>query len=366
MCCMTNGNGFKDPKNTASLRAELNSLLDRIQDVEHGEIVAQALASILQISQTQTEKLDWKVIVGSLQDMRKAIAAFHPYRYTRKVSIFGSARTPPSEPEYIQAVNFARCITAKGFMVLTGAGGGIMAAGNEGAGQAHSFGLNIDLPFEQTTNAHLQDDARLIQFKYFFTRKLFFLRESDAIALFPGGFGTQDEFFECLTLCQTGKSTPKALVLVDKPGGDYWLQWDEYMRKHLLERRLISEEDRSLYTIVDDVGAACEAIGNFYSIYHSSRWVGNLFAIRLNCNISDSHLDRLNQNFSDILVSGKIERSNALEAEKQDEHILHLPRLIMYFNQISYGRLNELIAEINRVGADEEELLLSCPLTQLR
>jgi uncharacterized protein (TIGR00730 family) len=363
---MTYVNGFKDLKDIARLKTELNNLLDNIQDVEHGEIISQALAAILQINQTPSERLDWKVIVGSLQDMRKAIAAFHPYRYTRKVSIFGSARTSPDAPEYAQAMSFARCITAKGFMVLTGAGGGIMAAGNEGAGQAHSFGLNIDLPFEQTTNEHLQDDTRLIQFKYFFTRKLFFLKESDAIALFPGGFGTQDEFFECLTLCQTGKSTPKALVLVDKPGGDYWLQWDEYMQKHLLERRLIGEDDRSLYSIVDTVEAACEKISNFYSIYHSSRWVGNLFVIRLNCNISDSHLDRLNQNFSDILVEGKIERSSALDTEKQDDHILHLPRLTMYFNQVSYGRLNELIAEINCVGEDEADLLLSCPLTQLR
>jgi uncharacterized protein (TIGR00730 family) len=321
---------------------------------------------ILKISQSETEKLDWKVISGSLQDMRKAIAAFYPYRYTRKVSIFGSARTSPSEPVYAQAIDFARCITSKGFMVLTGAGGGIMAAGNEGASKEHSFGLNIDLPFEQTTNEHVPDTTRLLHFKYFFTRKLFFLKESDAIALFPGGFGTQDEFFECLTLCQTGKSTPKALVLVDKPGGDYWLQWDEYIRKHLLERGLIGEDDRNLYTIVDSVEAACENISKFYSIYHSSRWIGNLFAIRLNCHISDLHLDRLNQKFSDILVSGKIERSSALDAEVQDEHISHLPRLTMYFNQVSYGRLNQLIAEINLVGSDEEELLRSCPLTQLR
>jgi uncharacterized protein (TIGR00730 family) len=366
MCCMTYVNGYKDLKDTASLKAELIYLLDNIQNIEHGEIICQSLSTILQISQTETERLDWKVIAGSLQDMRKAIAAFYPYRYTRKVSIFGSARTSPLEPEYMQAMDFARCITSKGFMVITGAGGGIMAAGNEGASKEHSFGLNIDLPFEQTTNEHVQDSDRLLQFKYFFTRKLFFLKESDAIALFPGGFGTQDEFFECLTLCQTGKSTPKALVLVDKPGGDYWLQWDVYIRKHLLERRLIGEDDRSLYTIVDSVEAACQTISNFYSIYHSSRWIGNLFAIRLNCNISDSHLDRLNQKFSDILVSGKIERSNALDAEMQDDRISHLPRLTMYFNQLSYGRLNELIAEINLVGADEEELLKSCPLTQLR
>ena len=366
MCCMTYSNGYKDLKDIASLKAELSYFLDNIQDIEHGEIICQALSTILQIAQTETERLDWKVIAGSLQDMRKAIAAFYPFRYTRKVSIFGSARTSPQEPEYTQAMDFARCITSKGFMVLTGAGGGIMAAGNEGASQEHSFGLNIDLPFEQTTNEHLQDSTRLIQFKYFFTRKLFFLKESDAIALFPGGFGTQDEFFECLTLCQTGKSTPKALVLVDKPGGDYWLQWDEYISKHLLERRLIGEGDRSLYTIVDSVEAACQTISNFYSIYHSSRWIGNLFVIRLNCNISDSHLDRLNQKFSDILVSGQIERSSALDAEIQDDHISHLPRLTMYFNQQSYGRLNELIAEINLVGSDEEELLISCPLTQLR
>ncbi|MEE3719340.1 LOG family protein [Tumidithrix elongata RA019] len=339
------------PEELTKLKADLHRLLDRLPELENNDLIQSSLEAIALLSQNPTERLDWKLISGSLQDFQKAIALFHPHASTRKVSIFGSARTLPTTPEYQQAIDFAQCISAKGFMVITGGGGGIMAAGNQGAGKEHSFGLNISLPFEQVANGYVND--KFMNFKYFFTRKLFFLKESDAIALFPGGFGTQDEFFECLTLCQTGKATPRPLVLIDKPGGDYWQQWDAYIQKHLLTRGLITEGDLNLYVITDKVERACQAIHDFYKVYHSSRWVKNLFVVRLNFDISDAHLDRLNQNFSDVLVQGRIQRSAALPQEKREPHILSLPRLVMYFNQRNYGRLQQLILEINQTCDDE-------------
>lgn len=342
---------FPESKDLSKLKAELHELIDRLPEIENNDLIYASLEAIAQIGQNPTQRLDWKIISGSLQDFQRAIALFHPHSSVRKVSIFGSARMLPTDPEYQQALAFAQCISAEGFMVITGGGGGIMAAGNEGAGSDRSFGLNIRLPFEQSVNDFVHD--KFINFKYFFTRKLFFMRESDAIALFPGGFGTQDELFECLTLCQTGKATPRPLLLIDKPSGDYWQQWDVYMQKHLLKRGLISEGDRNLYLITDKVDVACQAISDFYRVYHSSRWIKDLFVVRLNFQISDAHLERLNQEFADAIVKGKIERSKALPQEKAEPHILALPRLVMYLNQRNYGRLQQLIFAINQTCDDE-------------
>jgi hypothetical protein len=283
--------------------------------------------------------------------MERAFQVFYPYRHVRKVTIFGSARITPNTPEYKLAAEFARYLAAQGFMVITGAGGGIMQAGNEGAGAENSFGLNIQLPFEQGSNPFIEGDPKLIDFKYFFTRKLFFLRESDAIALFPGGFGTQDEAFECLTLCQTGRSGPVPLVLIDRAGGTYWHEWDAYIRNNLIERGLVSPDDSSLYTITDNLEVAYEAINSFYRIYHSSRYVGDQLVIRLKSQISDANIEELNTKFSDILVKGKIEKSQALPQEMLDE-TTELPRLILYFNRRDSGRLYQLLATINQMGAD--------------
>ncbi len=329
-----------------ALADDLHKLVDNLESTEHGELIYKALQAIAQISQTNAERLDWKILAGSLQDMRQAITMFYPHRFNRKVSIFGSARTAHNAPEYQQAYEFAEKITKQGFMVITGAGGGIMAAGNEGAGN-NSFGLNINLPFEQSSNGFVWEASRLVKFNYFFTRKLYFVKESDAIALFPGGFGTQDEFFECLTLCQTGRTTPRPMVLLDKNQGNYWKDWDEFVQNNLLERGLITKEDCSLYKITDDVDEACNFINSFYSVYHSCRWIDDVFVIRLHIEITDDHLDRLNENFSDILITGKIERSQSLAMESNEPHIIDLPRLILHFNQHDFGRLYELIAAIN-------------------
>jgi len=334
-----------------TLASDLQQLVNRLESTEYGDLIYAALESIAQLGNANVERLDWKILAGSLQDMQKAIAMFYPHRFKRKVSIFGSARTARHTPEYQSTFDFAEKITKQGFMVITGGGGGIMAAGNEGAGD-NSFGLNINLPFEQSGNAFVSDASRLLSFRYFFTRKLYFIKESDAIALFPGGFGTQDEFFECLTLCQTGRTTPRPIVLIDKQGGDYWQNWDHFVQNNLMARGLIADEDRSLYKITDDVNEACQFISSFYSIYHSCRWVDDLFVIRLNAEIDDVHLERLNKNFGDILTRGKIERSQAFPSEINEPHVMDLPRLTMHLNQREMGRMYELIAAINDTCGD--------------
>lgn len=329
------------------LQEELQGLLEQLPTLESGGLIQEALRTIVAMAGRPADRLDWKILNASLQDMQRAIEVFQPYRHVRKVTIFGSARTPEHRAEYAAAQGFARCIVARGFMVMTGAGGGIMQAGNEGAGSRHSFGLNIQLPFEQVSNPFIEGDPKLINFKYFFTRKLFFLRESDAVALFPGGFGTQDEAFECLTLVQTGKFGPAPLVLLDRPGGSYWKEWEAYQRDHLLALGLISPEDLSLYTITDRLDVACDVIANFYRVYHSSRYVGDRFVLRLRSELRDDDLERLNGEFSDLLVEGRIEKTEALPPERKSETAT-LPRLVMRFNQKNFGRLHQMIRRINQ------------------
>lgn len=331
-----------------SLQAEVAQLINQLPSLEHGQWIQQALITLVQMAGTEIDRLDWKILTASMEDMSRGFETFYPYRHVRKISIFGSARLPSDSPEYQMARDFARCVTQQGFMVMTGAGGGIMQAGNVGAGLEKSFGLNIQLPFEQNANPFIAAD-KLIDFKYFFTRKLFFLRESDALALFPGGFGTQDEAFECLTLCQTGKSGPVPLVLIDKPGGDYWLRWDAYLREHLLRGGLISPDDLSLYKITDKLDVACETISKFYRVFHSSRYVKDKLVIRLKKELKDVDIEQLNADFSDILVSGLIEKSKALPEESQDE-TFELPRLVLHFTQRNLGRLYQMIALINQMG----------------
>ncbi|MDJ0553693.1 MAG: LOG family protein [Microcoleaceae cyanobacterium MO_207.B10] len=337
-----------------SIEAEVTKLVKNLPTLNYQKWIERSLSTIVRMAGEELDRLDWKILAASLQDMEKGFNIFYPYRHIRKITIFGSARTSPNTPEYKMAVDFARRITNQGFMVMTGAGGGIMQAGNEGAGAEKSFGLNIQLPFEQESNPFIEGDHKLINFKYFFTRKLFFLRESDALALFPGGFGTLDEGFESLTLTQTGKYGPAPLVLIDCPGGNYWDDWNDFIHKQLLRRGLISQDDPSLYTITDDLEVACQAIADFYRVYHSSRYVKEKFVIRLNSELSETDVEKLNQEFSDILNTGRIEKSQALPEESEDE-TADLPRLVLHFNQKDTGRLYQMIAEINQMGANTAE-----------
>jgi uncharacterized protein (TIGR00730 family) len=350
---MTISSSSSDPQ---SLQVEISELLNNLPHVKHGKLIQQALTTLVRMAEVETDRLDWKILNASLQDMEQAFRVFYPYRHVRKISIFGSARTQPDTPEYQMAADFARCVTLQGFMVITGGGPGIMQAGNEGAGLEKSFGLNIQLPFEQGSNPFIEGDPKLINFKYFFTRKLFFLRESDALALFPGGFGTQDEAFECLTLMQTGKASPLPLVLVDPPGGSYWKSWEIYQRDHLLKAGLISEEDLYLYTLTDRVDQACEAIAGFYKVFHSSRYVGENLILRLKCEPSDETLDYLNSKYSRLLVDGQILRGTVLPEEIGSD-TEHLARLTLHFNQRDLGLLYQLIRDLNRLVQPAPEII---------
>jgi hypothetical protein len=337
-----------------SLQADIADLIERLPTLKNRQFIKQVLDTILRLADSEIERLDWKILSAALADMEKGFQLFYAYRHVRKVTIFGSARLAPDTPEYQMALEFGRAVSQLGFMVMTGGGGGIMQAGHEGAGRENSFGLNIQLPFEQQANPIIEGDPKLIHFKYFFTRKLFLLKESDAVALFPGGFGTQDEAFECMTLSQTGKFGPVPLVLIDRPGGDYWQSWSEYIDKQLVQNGLVSPEDPSLYTVTDNLDVACDAITRFYQVYHSCRYVGEKLVIRLKTDVSDALVDQLNAEFNQILVKGRIEKSQALPQEAQDE-TMELPRLVLYFNQRDLGRLYQMIAAINQMGNPSPE-----------
>ena len=334
----------------ADLKNDLLATIDRLPSMTHGKWIQRALETILRLSETEIDRLDWKILSASIGDMERAFQVFHPYRHVRKVAVFGSARTNDTAPEYQLAYDFAQAITQQGFMTITGAGGGIMAAANAGAGAENSFGLNIQLPFEQGANKYISGDPKSIPFKYFFTRKLFFLRESDAVALFPGGFGTQDEALETLTLCQTGRYGPVPMVLIDRPGGTYWRDWDSYLRKNLAATGLIGVGDLNLYTITDDIQVAVETIRTFYQVYHSSRYVGEQFVIRLKMAISDRDLELLNREFGGLVTSGEIVQTTALADELEDAS--HLPRLVFKFDRRDFGKLYQMIGRINQMGGD--------------
>ena len=290
---------------------------------------------------------DVRVIQTAVRELRYAFKLFAPYSEKRKVTIFGSARTQPTKVEYQQAVEFGRKIADAGFMVITGAGGGIMHAGHEGAGLENSFGANIRLPWEQGANPVILDDKKLITFKYFFTRKLIFVRHSDAIALFPGGFGTMDEGYEALTLMQTGKSQLMPLVLVDRPGGTYWKTWDKHVREHLLRDQLISPDDLNLYQITDDADQAVKIITRFYRNFHSTRFVKDLFVIRMKHAPTASAIEAMNEDFSDIMTGAKIKGIEATPEERADNDMVDAPRVAFGFNRRDYGRLRQLIDVLN-------------------
>jgi hypothetical protein len=275
---------------------------------------------------------------------------FSPYRGVRKVTVFGSARTRPEEPIYGMAQEFGKRLAQEGYMVITGGGPGIMQAVNEGAGPEKSFGVNIRLPFEQQMNPVLINNPRAITYKYFFNRKVAFLKESDAVALFPGGFGTLDEAMETLTLVQTGKRAPLPLILIDEPGGTYWTRYVDFLREELLHNGYINETDLDLFERAEFLDEAIEKIGFFYSRYHSLRYVGEKLVIRLLSPLEGESAKMLSTVFADILLpDGKIALSQALPAESDEPELVHLPRVLVDFDRKDYARLRHLIEAINRL-----------------
>lgn len=314
-------------------------------------LVREMIESCLKLLRDDTPLGDVKLLNAALRELRYAFKVFAHYRTVRKVSVFGSARTEPDHPASRAAFEFGRRITEARFMCITGAGGGIMRSCQEGAGSERSFGVNIRLPFEQEPNEFIAKDPKLLTFRYFFTRKLMFIKEADAAALFPGGFGTHDEAYECLTLVQTGKTRPIPIVFVDAPRGTYWKTWKRYVEDHLLRPRLISPDDMSLFKVTNSVDEAVEEITNFYRVYHSARMVGRRLVMRLNHPVPDALVERLSTDFHDILGGKPIVQSGPLDEEKEDApEIGELPRLILEFDRMSFGRLRQLIDRLNAAG----------------
>lgn len=298
----------------------------------------------------QASRGDIKLLSTALKELRYAFKVFSPYRRRRKVTVFGSARFKDDHPACVSAVEFGRAIAAAGYMVITGAAHGIMEAGHVGAGRENSIGVNILLPFEQSANSIIAADPKLMHLKYFFTRKLLFVKESDAIALFPGGFGTLDEGFEVLTLIQTGKSHMFPIVMVDEPGGDYWQHWLRFTKAALLDRGMISPSDMALFKITDSVSEAVAEVLNFYRVYHSMRYVDRDLVLRIQKPLPPPVLEKIRSEFADIIASGTIEQVAALPQEVTDPHLSELPRLRFRFNRHGLGRLRMLIDTINRDG----------------
>lgn len=316
-------------------------------DARSCDLVAGLLMTGLKIGKDNTGMGDLKMIHRALREMRYANKVFHPFRHLRKVTVFGSARTQPGSAEYEAASRFSTKMVEQGFMVITGAGDGIMGAAQHGAGRENSFGLNIRLPFEQQANDIILGDEKLITFNYFFTRKLSFVKEADAFAMFPGGFGTLDELFEATTLIQTGKANILPLVLIDAPGGNYWATFISFIREHLLVRGLIGADDTRLFHLTDDVDDAIRHITNFYKVFHSYRFVKEKMVFRLKHKLTPAAVEKINTDFADLIKEGKIEQNAALPEEANEEGITHLPRLIGILRRRDFGRLRQLIDCIN-------------------
>jgi len=330
------------------LRRQFEELLTLPDADPQAALLKDLLGGVLRLNESRLDMLDLKIVHRSLREMRYAFRAFKPYRGRRKVSVFGSARIAREHPLCDLARDFARRLAARGYMVITGAGEGIMRAANEGAGRENSFGVNILLPFEQEPNPTLADDPKLIHFKYFFTRKLFFARESHASVVFPGGFGTHDETFEILTLLQTGKNNPHPVVLMDLPGGTYWNKWERFVRDDMLATSLISPEDLGLFRIVDAAEAAVAEIEGFYRNYHSSRFVKDRLVLRLLRPLTPAQVDDLNVRFAHLgPEGGKIEQRAALPEEADEPELLALPRLVVPYHRRSAGGLRQLIDVVN-------------------
>lgn len=315
----------------------------------NADLATEIIETALRLLDDRADRLDMKVITSALKELRYASRIFTPYREKQKVTVFGSARTRPEAPEYQQAVAFGRSIVQVGFMVITGGGEGIMGAAQRGAGRDNSFGLNIRLPFEQEPNDEIAGDPKLINFKYFFTRKLCFMKESDAIVLFPGGFGTHDEGFEALTLMQTGKSQPKPLVFVDRPHGNYWKTWWRFVEDQLLDAQLIGKDDLALFKVTDDVDEACAEIANFYRNYHSSRYVNDDLVVRVKHPVTAALLQTLNDRFAGLCTpGGKFRAAEVSSEEEHEPELAGLNRIVFPFLRSNFGRLRSLIDVLNQ------------------
>jgi len=333
----TTGNGQLDQT--------ILSLCESIPSVDNDTALAEMMITAVRLARGGATAGDFKMLNRALKEMHEANAIFDRHNHRRKVAVFGSARTPQAHPEYQAAREFSERMAQEGYMTITGAGPGIMAAGNEGAGKEESFGLNITLPFEASANEFINGDEKLIDFNYFFTRKLSFVKEAHAAVACPGGVGTMDEIFEAMTLIQTGKATIYPLILLNAPGSDYWQKWDTFIQEALMANQYISETDFHLWMVTDSVEEAVQEILTFYSNFHSYRYIHEKLIIRIKSAPTNAQLDALNTDFAALIESGTIEVSEPLEGE---EECLDMPRLVFHHRRRDYGRLRCLIDAVNQ------------------
>ena len=320
---------------------------DRGGSATRRELLRSMLATVWVLAEQETEIGDLKIADAALAEMAEAFRVFRPYRDIRKLTMFGSARTLPADPVYVLARDLASHLAGAGWMVVTGAGPGIMAAGSEGAGRDHAFGVNIRLPNEESANPFIAQDPKLVEMRYFFTRKLMLIKESHAYALLPGGFGTQDECYELLTLLQTGKAEPAPVVLVETPGGTYWHGWRRFLDEEAVRPGYVSPDDTVLFKVANTVDEAASEVLGFYRNYHSCRWVGDLLVLRLHVAPSAGELRTLNRRFADIIVSGSIRPASPFPPERSGSDHLELARVAFRFDKLHYGRLHVLIEALN-------------------
>ena len=333
----------------AAVDAQIAGLLAGMSDEFDRRLLSEMMVSAYRLGQDRASTGDLKIINAAMKELRYAFKVLRPYRNIRKVAMFGSARLHQQHPAYALGKQFGALMVQANWMVITGAASGIMQAGLEGAGREASIGLNIRLPFEQGANPIIAEDAKLITCKYFFTRKLLFIKESHATALFPGGFGTLDEGFESLTLVQTGKSDPRPIVFVDSPRGNFWRPLLKFFEERLVKRGMVSSSDQSVYQVARSAEDAARQIVQFYRVYHSIRYVGDKLIMRLQQRIAEADVARLSEEFRDILTTGTIRQGAVLAEEADEPQIAQLPRLILRFNRKDYGRLIQLIHRINRL-----------------
>lgn len=332
----------------AGLDAAITELLDTLAPERYRDQLQEILVTVTDLARGPSSRLDVKIASAALKEMVQAFEVFAPFRDAPKMTMFGSARTSPDNPVYGQARDLARRMAEEGWFVVTGAGPGIMAAGFEGAGAENSLGVNIRLPFEQSANALLGDDpTRLVEMRYFFTRKLMLMKESAGFVVLPGGFGTLDEAFELLTLLQTGKSEPAPLVFLNLPEGTYWQGWERFLREEVGSRGLIDDNDHHLYRLTDDATEAAEELLGFYRNYHSRRWVGDLMVMRLKVEPTDLEVAELQERFADITTDGVIRHTRPLPVERSNDDNVDLPRLALRFDRFQHGRLRLLIDAVN-------------------
>lgn len=334
-----------------SLAAEINTVLDEAGVRTDRRLVMRMMRTAVLLGEDDTERLDLKIASAALAEMRDAFRLFAPYRGVPKVTVFGSARTRQDDPLYVQARDVAAALATDGWMVVTGAGPGIMQAAAEGAGPALSLGVSIRLPFEEKANSLVAGSDHVVAMKYFFTRKLMLIKESSGFICLPGGFGTLDEMFELLTLQQTGKAEPTPIVLLDEQGGTFWNGLKRFVDEDLAPTSVISEGDFDRVVITDSVDAAVAEIAGFWRNYDSLRWVGDTLVLRLRAEPTDAELDDLNERFGGMLSSGRIERTVPRPPEVADDDVLQLPRLAMHLDQRQVGSLFRLIGAINGLAS---------------